>query len=334
MDWSKGYSAKYIVTKVDKGTWGDSGEIEITDGTIDRDATTSLLESASLKVTETVGEEWIRVYLIAKQDGETVREALFTGLSTTPSRSIIGRREENTLECYSVLKVADDILLPLGYYAAAGATGGQLIQRLLVDLPCKVTVRSGSPILVNNLVAGSNESKLSMARKIADAIDWQIRIDGKGNVFVEPKPKDIVANFNSLSFDILEPEVTDSQDLFSIPNVVRITMSGKTALAENDDEESAYSISGRGREIWKSESVSSLSDSESLAAYAMRRLKELQSPARTLSYKRRFHPNAVPNSLVSIIYPEQSISGTFRIESQSITLGANAQTQEDAIYES
>lgn len=334
MDWSKGYTAKYIVATVDPHTWGDNGEIEVTSGTIDRDATTALLESASLEVTQTVGEQWIRVYLIAKQKGETVREALFTGLSTTPTRSIIGRRQQNSLECYSVLKVADDILLPLGYYAAAGARGGALIQRLLVDLPCRVTVQSGSPALVNNLVAGNTESKLSMARKIADAIDWQIRVNGRGEVFVEPKPKGIVASFNSLYDDVLEPEVTDEQDLFNIPNVVRITMSGKTATAENDDEASAYSISGRGREVWKSESVSSLSDSESLAAYAMRRLKELQSPARTLSYTRRYHPDAVPNSLVSIIYPEQQINGTFRIESQSITLGANAQTQEDAIYES
>lgn len=333
MNWDRGYFVKYVMTVVDPGSWGDTGEIPILDGVIDRDASTELLESASLSVTERITEQLIRVYLIARQHGETVREALFTGLSTTPSRSINGNMEKNTLECYSVLKYANDVLLPLGYFAAAGSQGGQAIRRLLSDLPCEVTIEAGSPLITNNIVAGASDSKLKMARLIADAINWEIRIDGMGNVEVGPKPSEPTVFFDANSMDIIEPQLTEDYDLFNIPNVLRITKSDNTAIARNDDPENRYSTIGRGREIWKSETAAALSSDESLSAYAMRRLKELQAPARTLNYTRRFHPEVVPNSLVGITYPKQDLTGIFRISSQSITLGHAARTEEEAVSE-
>lgn len=335
MDWSKGFSSRFIARTVDPHTWGDTEEIEVTGGTISRDSTTDLVESASLTVTQPVGEQWIRVYLIAEQEGQkTCREALFTGLATTPERSINGRREENSLDCYSVLKVADDILLPLGYFIPSGSRSGEMLERLLSDIPGKLTIAPGSPYLTKTIVAGVSDSKLKMSKQIVDAIGWQIRIDGMGHVSVGPKPKAIVASFNSQDKDVIEPQVRDNFDSFSIPNVVRVTMGGSTATVRDDSEGSEYSTVKRGREIWKSESASTISDSESLGAYAMRRLKELQAPARTLTYSRRFDPGVVPGSLVSIVYPEQNISGTFRVQSQEITLGYGARTSEDAVYES
>jgi hypothetical protein len=333
MDWRTGFTARYIMTTVDPYTWGDTGEIEVIGGTIDRDAETDLLESASISIREHITEQWVRVYLIAKQGNDSVREALFTGLATTPTRSIVGNREENTLDCYSVLKVADDILLPLGYYAAAGVQGGQLVERLLSDLPCTVTVQENSPVLLDNIVAGSADSKLKMARQIVDAMGWQIRITGDGKVFVEPKPSQIAAEFNSQDEDVIEPQLTDDQDLFGIPNVLRVTISDSTATVRNDDPENEYSTVQRGREVWKAESSSSLTDNESLGAYAMRRLKELQAPARTLNYNRRFNPDVVPGSLVNIVYPKQGLDGAYRVQSQSIALSFNTRTEEEAVYE-
>jgi len=333
MNWDKGYSVKYIMTTVDPGSWGDTGEIPITDGVIDRDASTELLESASLSVMDRITEQLVRVYMIAKQHGETVREALFTGLSTTPSRNILGSREKNTLECYSVLKYADDVLLPLGYFAAAGSQGGQIIKRLLDDLPCEVMVEAGSPLIANNIVAGASDSKLKMARLIADAINWEIKTDGMGNVTVGPKPSKPAAFFDANSMDIIEPQVIEDYDLFNIPNVVRVTKSDSTAIARNDNPENAYSTIGRGREIWKAETAAALSNDESLSSYAMRRLKELQAPARTLNYTRRFHPDVGLNSLVGITYPKQDLTGIFRVSSQSITLKHAARTEEEAVSE-
>ena len=47
MDWSKGFSARYILTTVDPKTWTDQKEFEFTEGSIDRDSTSDLRESAA-----------------------------------------------------------------------------------------------------------------------------------------------------------------------------------------------------------------------------------------------------------------------------------------------
>jgi hypothetical protein len=110
-------------------------------------------------------------------------------------------------------------------------------------------------------------------------------------------------------------------------------MSERTATVRDDNPESEWGTVKRGREIWKAESVSGLTDNETLGAYTMRRLKELQSPARTLTYNRRFDPAVVPGCLVSIVYPRQDISGTFRVKNQRIELSFNARTEEEAVNE-
>ena len=67
-----------------------------------------------------------------------------------------------------------------------------------------------------------------------------------------------------------------------------------------------------------------------LGQYALARLKELQSPARSLDYTRRFNPNVMPGDVVRISYPAQDINGLFRVASQSIDLEYGARTKEVA----
>ena len=61
MDWSKGFSARYILTTVDPKTWTDQQEFEFTEGSIDRDSTSDLRESASVTMTEKItdSECWV-----------------------------------------------------------------------------------------------------------------------------------------------------------------------------------------------------------------------------------------------------------------------------------
>lgn len=70
MDWSKGFSARYILTTVDPKTWTDQKEFEFTEGSIDRDSTSDLRESASVTMTEKItdSECWVRIYLQATQE--------------------------------------------------------------------------------------------------------------------------------------------------------------------------------------------------------------------------------------------------------------------------
>ena len=333
INWNNGFSAIYYATKVNPDTWADTEEIKIISGNITRNADSNLMESADLTITDTVGpEEWVRIYLIAQQGGNKERVPLFTGLVSSPSKDIDGNSIQHKLDCYSVLKVADDILLPLGWFAPARTNGGELIRILLQDLPCPVTLEEGSPTIISSYVAGDNDSKLAVAQEIAKAIDWQIKVNGDGSVRICPKPLTISGTFDNIENDIIETKVTDERDIFSVPNVLRVTLDGSAATARDDDPDSPYSTIARGREVWLQEDAE-LAAGESLGDYALRRLKELQRPARKLKYSRRFQPDVSVNDLVSIIYPKQQIGDVFRVVSQEISLTHGASVKEEVTNE-
>lgn len=333
VEFSSGISATYYVTRVNPQTWADAGEIPVISGDIKKNAESNLIASAELTVREDIGvEEWVRVYMIAEQSGAKERVPLFTGIVSSPSRDINGNSETRELDCYSVLKVASDILLPLGWFAPARTSGGELIKILLSDLPCPVELDEGSPNIISSFVAGDSDSKLSVAQSIAEAINWQIKVHGDGSVRICPMPLTISGTFDNIENDIIETAVTDNRDIFNVPNVLRVTLQGSAATARDDDPDSIYSTVNRGREIWLQEAAT-LAAGESLGEYAMRRLKELQNPSRKLSYTRRFQPDVDVNDLVSIVYPKQNIGDVFRVKSQTITLSHGAKVKEESINE-
>lgn len=333
INYGNGISATYYAAKVDPQTWSDAGEISIISGSITKKAGSDLVQSADITVSEDIGTEaWIRVYMIAEQGGAKERVPLFTGIVSSPSRNIKGAQETRKLDCYSVLKVAADILLPIGWFAPARTNGGELIRILLSDLPCPVEVDEGSPNIISSFVAGNNDSKLSVAQEIAAAINWQIKVNGDGSVRICPKPLTIAGTFDNIENDIIETSVTDNRDIFSVPNVLRVTLGGSAATARDDDPDSIYSTANRGREIWAQEDAK-LAAGESLGEFAVRRLKELQNPSRKLDYTRRFQPDVDVNDLVSIVYPKQNIGDVFRVQSQTITLSHGAKVKEEVINE-
>lgn len=326
MDWSKGFSASYIAMQVNPKTWEDEGEILITGGKIDRDIESALIESANIETTEDLGELWIRLYLVAKQGESAERVPLFTGLTSSPTRNLEGYNPSFSVDCFSVLTPCADRMLPRGWFAPKDGDGAEIIADLLSISGAEVETVKGGGTLTGAIVAESGETYLSMAHKVANAIGWQIRIDGRGKLHVEPFPSDTQASFD-MDFDVIQPGIKDTRDWYSCPNVLRVTFESYAAIARDDDPESPLSTVNRGREIWAEESAQ-LSSSAPLAAYAQQRLKELQSPAREITYTRRFMPDLRPGDVVSINYPEARIDGTFRIKSQSIELGYGADTEE------
>ena len=75
-----------------------------------------------------------------------------------------------------------------------------------------------------------------------------------------------------------------------------------------------------------------LSDSETIADYALRRLNEEQRRYMTASYSRRFDPDILPSDLVLLHYPRQKVDGLFRVTSQTISLTHGAATSEEVSY--
>lgn len=333
MNWSKGFSARYRLTKVDPVTWGDIEKLDFTSGSITR-STDGLMQSADLEVTRMLEgyESWVRVYLDARQENESnLSVALFTGLASVSSRNMEGYRSTYPLSCYSVLKPANDVLLDRGWYAPKGGVVAEIVSDLLSSTPAPVDYEEGSPALSSYILAEDGESKLSMAQYLLSLVNWEIRIEGNGHIHIGPIPGNISARFDNLENDVVGLSGTDTLDWFDCPNVIRVISGDRSIVVVDDDENSILSTVSRGREIWMEETAPSLGENESLEQYARRRLAEEQKIVHTFDYTRRFYPEIFPGDLVDISYPQAGFNGVFRVTNQTLTLGHSIEVSESGV---
>lgn len=335
VDWTKGFSSRYYVTIVDKDTWRDGRKLQITGGSINR-SSTDLRQSADLQVTNysEIGEQLIRVWLDVSQGSETSHTPLFTGYATSPGRSINGTRESQTLQCYSILKPADDILLPRGWYAPAEVNVIWQIKQLLIPTksPVKILGNTSDPTkitLKKSIVAEANETHLTMIDALLHVIKWRMTLGGDGTIYLDSAPEKPVATFDSMDRDVVELSISDNYDLYNCPNVFGAIMDNDYAEARDENPKSPLSIQNRGREVWAEESSCNLNENETLAEYARRRLKELQTVNRIVSYDRRYRPEINVTDMIRLNYPAQKITGNFIVTSQGISLGFGGKTSEE-----
>lgn len=332
MEYAKGFTSSYYGYFLDTTAWADVERFEITGGSVTRESE-NLRESASFDCLSYPKntERYIRLYLDATQSGETVHIPLFTGLATSPQDSVKGAWAENNVQCYSVLKPAQDVLLDRGWYAPVEMPGAVLIGQLFADLPAPVVFAENSPSLEEAIIAEDGESRLSMADKILTAINWRLKLGGDGTIYVLPKATEPAAILSTTLNDIIETEMEISRDWYSAPNVFRAVSNDLSAVARDDSEKSELSTVNRGREIWKEETNCALSAGESIADYALRRLREEQKIQTAVSYNRRFLPDVVPSDLLTLHYPEIGLQGTYQITSQTIDLTYGGRTQEEVV---
>lgn len=334
MNWNLGFSASYYGTIVDPQSWRDVERFEITEGKISR-TNDSLYQSADITCTDwnPDKERWIRVYLEARQNDSGERHALFTGLATSPERNLDGTLVEFPLQCYSVLKPAEDILLQRGWFAPVGVPCDLIIKDLLSVCPCPVEFGDAIPALNDEIIAEDRESNLSMTRKIINAIGWRLRLLGDGTVQILNDDSNYVTMFDTLQSDVIQPQISVTNDWFNCPNIFRAISGELTATVRDDSPDSLLSTVTRGREVWAEDSNAKYAEGEGIANYALRRLKEEQSYYLKASYNRRYHPNVYPSDKVLLHYPAQAIDGVFRVQSQSIELGYGAGTSEEVSNE-
>lgn len=341
MDWRKGYTSTYYMTLVNSTTWRDVEKYEITGGSV-------RFESSNLRTSADVDcrnytytdERLIRIWMDTSQEGEDgAHVALFTGYVSSPNRRIEGVKETRTLQCYSVLLPASDVLLPRGWYAPLDTDGATLIRTLLGVTKAPLDISNESDDnrrLKQAIIAEQNETNLSMVEKLLSAMNWRMWISGDGAIHVGPFNTEARVTFDTLANDIIETTITEDYDWFDCPNVIRVIMDEDSAISYDYDSDTPMSINNRGREVWYEETDVVLNDEETLQSYADRRLKELQRFSKTLSYDRRYwqsinEEGLYPLDVIRIKIPQCDIFGKFIITSQTITLGFNAKTSEEVI---
>lgn len=335
MEWSKGYSASYYACVVDPLTWLDTDRLEILDGSIKKE-NEGLLESCDLSLTNYPyenEEKYIRVYLDAKQEnGGSEHIPLFTGLATSPDKDTGASLVTNTINCYSVLKPAEDVFLQRGWYVPVGINGAEMVKRLLEVTPAPVLYDlTAAPTIKTSIIAEDGETHLTMVNKILQAINYRMVLDGDGTINIVPPASAPEVTLDPIENDVIETEIKIKRDWFDCPNVFMAIDNDKTAIARDDSKDSALSTIRRGREVWASENSVELASDETLEEYALRRLKELQQVSIEASYNRRFIPVIVPTDLIRLHYPEQGLDGIYEIKSQSIDLGYAARVSEEVI---
>ena len=335
MDWNQGYTATFRLYSVNQSTWGDGDEIEnLVSASVTKDNESSLIEDASISIDGEPIKGYVRLVLEAKNTSGMAKVNLGTFLVTSPKRSINGLLTTIDLECYSVLKPADDKLLPPGWYFPEGGDPIAGASELLSNcLKCPVEPAESDIRTDQVKVAENNETALSMAKYLLEDTDWFIYIDGRGCVSIKKKPDNIVKMFDAYENDVLMPNITDESDIFDIPNILRVTDSnGNYETIYNNDEQSDTSIEKLGWEKWSSEQLS-LDYGETLLGKGGERMEELSKTTRKINYSREFDPDVKLNDVALYMLPKQRIVGTFRIISQSLSIENGIKVSEIAEFE-
>ena len=115
-DWGASMQQTFEYYTVDPGTWRDDQRITtVTKSTVDRDSDSETLGSASIEATESLGECYVRIYLITIQNGKREKHPLGTFLVQTPSTSFDGKVKKITMDAYTPLLELKENPPPLGY---------------------------------------------------------------------------------------------------------------------------------------------------------------------------------------------------------------------------
>ena len=100
-DWLSSMQQTYEYYIVDPGTWKDMKQITTAKkATINRDSSLETLGSATIDVTDSVGECYIRIYLVTIQNGIRERHPLGTFLVQTPSSTFDGKTRDVTMDAF------------------------------------------------------------------------------------------------------------------------------------------------------------------------------------------------------------------------------------------
>lgn len=111
----------YTVEPSDTG-WADVKRLtNIKKCSISRDSSVETLGSAMFDITESIGECYIRVYLVTIQNGITEKHPLGTFLAQTPSSTFDGKTRSVSMDAYTPLIELKEKSPPIGFYIPEGS---------------------------------------------------------------------------------------------------------------------------------------------------------------------------------------------------------------------
>ncbi len=350
-DWSASMQQTYEYFIVDPGTWKDIKRLDVVKtSTVNRDSEAETLGSASIDVTESVGECYIRIYLVTIQNGVKERHPLGTFLVQTPNSSFDGKIRNASMDAYTPLLELKENPPPIGYSIIKNKSASDdepimnIAYRLAQEnMRAPVIATTCDTKLVSDFVAETSDTWLSFISDLIANAKYELALDEMGRVLFAPIQKtdslQPVWTYDDGNSSILYPSMSMDHDLYGIPNVVEVIYSngGKQFYSRvvNDDENSPTSTVNRGREI-----VHRVTDpgfvgiptTNQVDEYAERLLKELSTIEYTITYTHGYCPVRL-GDCVRLNYSRAGLQNIkAKVISQSIKCEPGCPVTEKAVF--
>lgn len=346
-DWTSSMQQTFEYYIVDPGTWKETKLLDnVKSCSITRDSDVETLGSATIDVTESVGECYIRVYLITIQNGVKEKHPLGTYLVQTPSSSFNGKVTEVSMDAYTPLIELKETLPPIGYSILKNENIMDMAYRLVREnVRAPVAEPKHSKTLFNDFVADTSDTWLSFTTDLIANAKYTFDLDELGRILFAPK-QDIASlqpvwTYDDSNSSILYPELSLDHDMYGIPNVVEVVYSSGNdqyyAKVVNDDENSPISTINRGREkVYRITDPDLIGDptENQIQEYAEQVLRDLSTLEYTVSYTHGYCPVRV-GDCVRLNYSRAGINNVkAKVISQSIKCEPGCPVSEKAIFTS
>lgn len=302
-NWHESMQQTFEYYTVNPDTWKDVKKLDVvTSCTIERDAEVETLGSGSFDITNTVGESYVRAYLVTIQNGLTERHPLATLLVQSPSSSFDGKIRNVSMDAYTPLMELKENLPPLGYSILKGDNIMSHVYRIAREnMRAPVVEAKSTEQLYFDFVANTSDTWLTFERDLMSNAKYSFALDELGRVLFAPKQDTAslqpVWTYDDSNSSILYPDITMDHDLYGIPNVVEVLYSSGAeqyfSRVVNDDSNSPISTINRGREIVKritNPEFSGIPTQTQIDQYAEQLLRELSSIEYTITYTHGYCP--------------------------------------------
>lgn len=344
-DWSASMQQSFEYYIVDPGTWKESKLLDnVVSCSITRDLSVETLGSATIDVTNSVGECYIRAYLVTIQNGLRERHPLGTFLVQTPSSSFDGKIRNVSMDAYTPLLELKENPPPLGYSIFKSENIMEKAYQIAREhTRAPVVQASSANTLYNDFVANSGDTWLSFLTDLIANAKYNFELDEFGRILFSPKQDTAslqpVWTYDDNNSSILYPSISMDHDLYGIPNVVEVIYSNGRdfyyARVVNDDPNSPTSTISRGREIvHRDTNPSVIGDptNAQIQEYARTLLRSLSTVEYTVSYTHGYCPVRL-GDCVRINYARAGIVDVkARVISQSIKCEPGCPVTEKAVF--
>lgn len=345
IDWTESMTQTFKYYIVDPGTWKDDKEITtVKSSTIKRDESSETLGSATIDADDLLGEDYIRVYLIANQNEVEEKVPLGTFLVQTPSSSFDGKVRSVSMDAYTPLLELKEKQPAIGYSVLKGENIMQLAYRLVRENARAPVIEALSDeTLFDDFVAYTDDTWLTFVSDLIANAKYSFSLDELGRILFAPEQKiaslQPVWTYNDDNSSILYSDIDLDHDLYGIPNVVEVIYSngGNNYYARvvNDDPNSPLSTVSRGREIvYRVTDPDLIGDptSNQIQEYAENTLKNLSAVEYTVTYSHGYCPVRV-GDCVRLNYERAGITDVkAKVISQSISCESGCKVDETAVF--